>query len=235
MTNVGDLRSTCTGAVNQPHQLLAALLSAPIVGVAICDRRLRFRAINDALATMNGAPAASHIGKPLHHILGNVASKVGAAFQQVFATGQPLSNFELSAQLPLRSGMGHWLEYYYPIKSRSGRVLRVSAIVVEVTSADLGQSQPSVSPAIPAAPPFPSQSRPVRALSDKSHPRPQPLTDRERQVVLFLANGKSNKEIAAILQISPGTVAAHRANVMLKLGIHSFADLVRYAVRQNIV
>ena len=234
MSNVSDLRSTCTGAVDQPHQLLAALLSAPIVGVAICDRRLRFRAINDALATMNGAPAASHIGKPLHHILGSVASKVGAAFQQVFATGEPLSNVELSAQLPLRSGMGHWLECYYPIKSRSGKVLQVSAIVVEVTSADLRQSHPSVGSAIPA-PSFPSQPRSARAPSDKSHPRTQALTDRERQVVLFLANGKSNKEIAAILQISPGTVAAHRANVMLKLGIHSFADLVRYAVRQNIV
>lgn len=61
------------------------------------------------------------------------------------------------------------------------------------------------------------------------------LTPREREVLQLLAEGKSNKEIAAVLGISVKTAETHRANIMLKLNIHSIADLVRYAVRNNIV
>ena len=201
---------------------------------------------------MNGAPAKSHIGKPLHQILGNVASKVGFAFQHVFETGKPLSNFELSGQLPTRTGIGHWLEHYYPIKSRSGKVLHVSAIVVEVAFDVLEKHIPGKR-AIPDLPdwldpqsrfatrferqqgPSLSESQPMRSPSGKSDLRTHPLSNRERQIFSLLANGKSNKEIAGILGISGGTVGTHRANVMLKLGFHSFADLVRYAVRNNIV
>jgi DNA-binding CsgD family transcriptional regulator len=252
VTNQGEARPAWTGALNQPQQLLAALLGAPTVGIAICDRQLRFRAVNDALASMNGAPAKSHIGKPLHQILGNVAGKVGYAFQHVFETGKPLSNFELSGQLPTRAGIGHWLEHYYPIKSRSGKVLEVSAIVVEVTFDALENHIPGTRtiPELPGLldpqsrfatrlgrqqPPTFAGARRLRSPSCKSDLRTHPLTDRERQIVGLLANGKSNKEIAGILGISGGTVGTHRANVMLKLGIHSFADLVRYAVRNNIV
>lgn len=61
------------------------------------------------------------------------------------------------------------------------------------------------------------------------------LTPREREVLQLLAEGKSNKEIATVLEISVKTAETHRANIMLKLNIHSIADLVRYAVRNNII
>lgn len=61
------------------------------------------------------------------------------------------------------------------------------------------------------------------------------LTPREREVLQLLAEGKSNKEIATVLGISVKTAETHRANIMLKLNIHSIADLVRYAVRNNII
>lgn len=61
------------------------------------------------------------------------------------------------------------------------------------------------------------------------------LTPREREVLQLLAEGKSNKEIAEILGISVKTAETHRANIMLKLNVHSIADLVRYAVRNNII
>jgi len=61
------------------------------------------------------------------------------------------------------------------------------------------------------------------------------LTPREREVLQLLAEGKSNKEIAAVLGISVKTAETHRANIMLRLNIHSIADLVRYAVRNNII
>lgn len=58
---------------------------------------------------------------------------------------------------------------------------------------------------------------------------------REREVLHFLADGKSNKEIGLILEISTRTVEAYRARIMIKLDLHSTAALVRYAIRNKIV
>jgi DNA-binding NarL/FixJ family response regulator len=60
-------------------------------------------------------------------------------------------------------------------------------------------------------------------------------TPREREVLQLLAEGKSNKEVASALGISVMTVETHRANIMHKLGAHSIAELVHYAVRHKII
>jgi DNA-binding NarL/FixJ family response regulator len=61
------------------------------------------------------------------------------------------------------------------------------------------------------------------------------LTPREIQIVQLVAESKSNKEVSNILQLSVKTVESHRAHIMEKLGLHSVAELVRYAIRNNIV
>ena len=61
------------------------------------------------------------------------------------------------------------------------------------------------------------------------------LSAREREIVQLLAEGKSNKEVAATLGISIRTAEAHRASVLQKLGIDSLAGLVRYAIRKGII
>ena len=61
------------------------------------------------------------------------------------------------------------------------------------------------------------------------------LSLREREVLALLAGGRRSSEIARALGISPGTVEAHRRNIMRKLDLHSVADLTRYAVREGIV
>ncbi len=61
------------------------------------------------------------------------------------------------------------------------------------------------------------------------------LTQREREVLQHIVQGRSNKEIAALLGLSPNTVAVHRANLMQALGIHRTADLVVYAIRKGLV
>jgi DNA-binding NarL/FixJ family response regulator len=61
------------------------------------------------------------------------------------------------------------------------------------------------------------------------------LTDREREIVQMLAEGKSNKEIAVSLSISVKTVETHRATVMRKLDINSIVELVHYAIRNQLV
>ena len=61
------------------------------------------------------------------------------------------------------------------------------------------------------------------------------LTDREHEVLLHLAEGASNQEIADVLYISPKTVGRHRENIMRKLNLHSRAELVKYAIRKGII
>jgi DNA-binding NarL/FixJ family response regulator len=61
------------------------------------------------------------------------------------------------------------------------------------------------------------------------------LTQREREVLQLIAEGRSNKEVATALGIGIKTVETHRANVMAKLGLQSVADLVRYAIRNGII
>ena len=61
------------------------------------------------------------------------------------------------------------------------------------------------------------------------------LTDREQEVLTYLAEGANNEEIATALVISPKTVARHRENIMRKLNLHSRSELVRYAIRKGII
>ena len=61
------------------------------------------------------------------------------------------------------------------------------------------------------------------------------LTQREREVLQYIVQGKSNREIAGILRLSVNTVSVHRANLMQALGIHRTADLVVYALRHGLV
>ena len=61
------------------------------------------------------------------------------------------------------------------------------------------------------------------------------LTEREREVLQLLAEGKSNKEAATVLNLSPHTIETHRTNLMQKLGLHNTAEIVLYAVRKGII
>jgi len=73
-----------------------------------------------------------------------------------------------------------------------------------------------------------------RPATSPDSPRSR-LTAREREIVQLQAEGKTNKEVAASLNISIKTAETHRTNIMNKLDLHSVTELVRYAVRNNIV
>ncbi len=61
------------------------------------------------------------------------------------------------------------------------------------------------------------------------------LTDREKEVLQLLAEGRSNKEVATQLNVGVSTIETHRANLMQKLNLHSTAEIVLYAVRKGII
>jgi len=75
----------------------------------------------------------------------------------------------------------------------------------------------------------------VQAYVNRSDLTSNPLSDRERQVLQLVAEGKTNKEIAALLVISVKTVESHRTNIMDKLNIRDTAGLVRYSIRHGLI
>lgn len=72
-------------------------------------------------------------------------------------------------------------------------------------------------------------------LAEESPGTGGPLTEREREIVQLLAEGRSNKEVASRLGISVKTVETHRASVMRKLNLNSIVELVHYAVRNKLI
>lgn len=70
-----------------------------------------------------------------------------------------------------------------------------------------------------------------KGLTDSYHL----LTDREKEVLQLLAEGRSNKEVATLLDLGLSTVESHRANLMEKLNLHNTAEIVLYAVRKGLI
>jgi len=75
----------------------------------------------------------------------------------------------------------------------------------------------------------------VEAYFDKATPPGDVLSSRERQVLQLVAEGKTTKEIAAVLGVSIKTADSHRARIMRKLDIHDTAGLVRFAIRRGLI
>lgn len=76
----------------------------------------------------------------------------------------------------------------------------------------------------------------VREMKTRgAHDSYELLTSREREILHLLAEGKSNKDIASLLNLSPYTVETHRRNIQEKLNLHSLAELILYAVRKGVI
>lgn len=211
-----------------PRQKLVSALNDSKVGVVICDRRMRYKALNKSVAEIHNVPIEAHLGHFFHEIIGGMAEKVVPLWENVFSTGRPLPNLEVSGHLPKRSEVGHWIENLFPLKDDKGRVTQVGCFVIEITP-----------------PPIPSthartltgdrMSVTGRRLSIPDRNQLAPLSPREQEVVRFVAEGKSNKEIASALAITVRTVETYRARLMLKLQATSVAQLVHYAIRNHLV
>lgn len=74
-----------------------------------------------------------------------------------------------------------------------------------------------------------------RAKSGEKGTRYDGLTDRQREVLVQIAGGKTLAEIAQILYLSPHTVQTHRDNIMKKLDLHNKAELIKYAIRKGLI
>ena len=166
-----------------PGQQLLSALNDSKVGVVICDRRMRYKALNKSVAEIHNVPIEAHLGHYFHEILGNFAEKVVPLWENVFSTGQPLPNLEVTGHLPKRSQEGRWIENLFPLKDDRGRVAQVGCFVIEITP-----------PVIPSAPTvdvaFDGPDSMRRADSAPDRGGLAELSPREREVVRFVAEGK---------------------------------------------
>ena len=120
-------------ALVEPEKLLAAYFRSSSVGLCVLDANLRYLAINEALAEMNGVPASNHLGKKVHAVLGEFAASVEPQLRSVLTTGEP-AHFEISATLVTKKEAAHWIVHYLPIQDGSGAVTRIAVLVVDVTA-----------------------------------------------------------------------------------------------------
>jgi PAS fold len=102
------------------------------VGVAVCDRNLRFLTVNLAMARMHGVPYDKHLGRRIRDVLGRRAKRLEQACERVIETGQSLSNLTFSEKWRGRKRMGHWMTTLCPIKNLAGAVESVGFLVVEI-------------------------------------------------------------------------------------------------------
>ena len=75
----------------------------------------------------------------------------------------------------------------------------------------------------------------LRSTASGFADRYETLSAREREIFQLIAEARSNKEVAALLDISPATVETHRARILQKLDVHNIAEVVLYAVRRGII
>jgi len=211
-----------------PRQTLLSSLDDSKVGVVIIDRRMRYKALNESVAEMHNMPIKAHLGRSFHQVLGSLAEKVVPLWETVFATGLPLTNLEVTGNLPKRLGVVRSVENIFPLMDGRGRVTHAGCFVIEISPTPASSFLPSgptgmVSSVTGDQPASPNLRQ--RTL----------LSYREQEVLALLAEGKSSKEISSVLGISYRTVGTYRARLMLKLDSNSIVDLVHYAIRNHIV
>jgi len=112
---------------------LNLLLAAAPVGMAFWDRSLRYIRVNDALATMYGIPAESHVGRQVDEVLAEMSATVEPILKRVLETGIPVTDMEINSETATPGQWRHWLASYFPVRAADGHVLGVGAVVVEIT------------------------------------------------------------------------------------------------------
>lgn len=220
----------------QIESLLTGAKNSWSVGFALLDRALCYSLVNQTLALMNRVSVRQHFGATLKTIVGDCAQKVEPLLEQVFSTGKPVLHYEFSGTLPSRREETCWRVSYFPVFAAPSNVSQVAAVVLDTTIirrlerqfADLFES-PQGSGRQPQSSSHDSGERIVDSSRQPS------LTFREMQTLKLLANGNSNKQAAANLGLSVRTIETYRAKMMLKLGVRSVSELVRVAIRSNLI
>ncbi|MDZ8259620.1 PAS domain S-box protein [Nostoc sp. ChiQUE01b] len=116
------------------QKLLDTFINNAPVGITILDRELRYSLINEALAEINGIPAATHFGKTPWEIVPDIAPKQEQLFRHILTTGEPILDLEISGETPKFPGIIRtWLASYFPIQSEADEPISIGVVVVEIS------------------------------------------------------------------------------------------------------
>ncbi|MEH2208518.1 MAG: PAS domain S-box protein [Nostoc sp.] len=116
------------------QKLLDTFINNAPVGITILDQELRYSLINEALAEINGIPAAEHIGKTTWEIVPDIARQQDRVFRQVLTTGEPILDLEIRGETPKFPGVIRtWLASYFPIQSEADEPISMGIVVVEIS------------------------------------------------------------------------------------------------------
>lgn len=131
-----------THELQQQKALFDAFFTASKAGFIIYDKELRYVQVNEAIAKVNGMPAADHIGKTLWEVVPHIASIVEPTFQQILATGEPVLNVEVSGETASQPGVElHWLVSYFPLLGLDGKPIGVGTVLMEITDRKRAEAQ----------------------------------------------------------------------------------------------
>jgi signal transduction histidine kinase len=105
------------------------------VGLAVLDTELRYLRVNDLLAAKNGIPADQHIGRTVREIVPGIADCVEAVCREVFATGKPRLEVEITGETAAQPGAERtWLNSSFPLKDLNGDCVGINVVVQDLTN-----------------------------------------------------------------------------------------------------
>jgi PAS domain S-box-containing protein len=118
---------------DEARALLDTLIDQAPIGVAFFDREGRFVRVNDALAELNGVPAADSIGRRFDEVLPEIADEIRAHIDHVLSGGAPVADLEVARPQP-DGTLRHYLVSYYPVRLAAGEALGVGVTVLDLSA-----------------------------------------------------------------------------------------------------
>jgi two-component system sensor histidine kinase/response regulator len=127
-------RKQAEESLRESEAWLNAYFAASPSGMAMVDSQLRYMKVNQPLADITGVPLQSHIGKTIRETVPQLADILEPLYQEVFATGKPILNFELSGETNASPGeLRDWQISYFPLMGEAAEPKAVGSIVNEIT------------------------------------------------------------------------------------------------------
>ena len=127
-------RKRAEQAAQESEAQLTAYFDAAPTGMGMVDRQLRYLKINQRLAEMTGLPVDAILGKCIHEVVPQMADIVEPLYQEVFATGKPILNFELSREIDSSPGeLRDFQISYFPLMGEETKPKAVGVVVTEIT------------------------------------------------------------------------------------------------------
>ena len=123
-----------TEELRASEQRLNAFFTGATTGLVVLDRELKYLQLNDTLAAINGLAAEQHPGRRVAEVVPNLAPVLEPLLREVFRTGTPVLNRELSGETPSQPGVQrHWVMSFFLIPGKNGTPEAVGGMVVEIT------------------------------------------------------------------------------------------------------